>query len=145
MGAGVNFVIRFAYPSPFVNEVANAPGIGGLGVITGTIGEAHLAPGVTEKAKREVLFLGKSGIVLHAIKANAQHLNIEILKIADLVAEPASLRGSARGVGHGIEPEKHLLAFKAGKREVLTGMGLDGKVRSRITNFEHIPTSLSFS
>ena len=48
--------------------------------------------------------LREGGVLCHRVETRPQDFHIAGAKLSDLVAEPATLGGSPRGVGFGIEP-----------------------------------------
>ncbi len=68
------------------------------------VSDRHFAVGVAEQRKFEIILAGERRVGFDAVEARAENLDIVFVEIALLVAEPAAFDGSARGVGHGIEP-----------------------------------------
>src|SRR6266849_4139447 len=69
--------------------------------------------------------------------ARAEHNDIVFFEIVFMVAEPASLDGSARRVGLWVEPEQHLAPAQTAQRKGNALMGRRDEVRSRTTNPWH--------
>ena len=90
--------------SLFVDEVAEAFGVAGLGLVAGAIGKADRASGVTQEGKGEAELLREGGIFCHRIKTHSEYFYVLRAKVGNLVAEPAAFGGSTRGICFGVKP-----------------------------------------
>ncbi len=95
-----------------VNEIANSHRIACLGIVAGAISQANFAVSVAQQFEWEMVLAGKSGIGGDIVEANAENDDAIAFESTVLVAEPATLPGSASGIGLGIEPQKNLTAAK---------------------------------
>lgn len=134
MGTRVDRSIHGANLSGFIDKVTDPLGVAGLGVVTRAVGEPDRACGVAQKGKRKVELLGKSRICGDRIETDAEHYDVVGLKIGDLVAEPATLGGSAWGIGFGIEPQQHLFPAQVCQGTLLPFVCLHRKLRSCISH-----------
>jgi hypothetical protein len=87
------------------DDVAHPLGVGGVLALTGAVGEPDVPRGVAEQREVEVELLGKSAILVFRVEADSQNLRVLLLELSDVVAEPATFRGSAGSIGLGVEPE----------------------------------------
>ena len=104
MTAGVYRVISFENFSLFINEVANAPRVAGLGIVASAIGEAKRTRGVAQEGKGKAEFLRESRIFGYGVETHSKYFYVPGVKISNLVAEPAALGSSPGSVGFGIKP-----------------------------------------
>ena len=104
MTTGSDRVIGFEDFSVFVDEVADASRVAGLGIIASTIGEAEHACGVAQQGKGKAELLRESRVVCYGIETRSEYFYLLGAKISNLVAEPAALGGSPRRIGFGIKP-----------------------------------------
>ncbi len=74
----------------------------------------------------------KSGVLLDAVKARPEHLDIQPVKVGLLIAEPATLDRSAGCVSLGIEPDEYLVPAQITERERATLVGREGEIRGVI-------------
>jgi hypothetical protein len=119
MIARIHLVIDSSELAVFVNQETHAACVTCLTVSAGPIRHPHTSVGVAQQRKWEVVLLGKVGILFDIIEADAEYLNIVLIKVADLVAEPATLDRSARGVGLGIKPEYDFASTQFSERDLL--------------------------
>ena len=93
-----------------VNQVADPVRAPGLGVVAGSIRHAGDSLSVTQQRKWEIEFLHECRIVLDIVETHTQHDDIVGNEVGILIAEPATLGGSAGGISLRIEPQQNLLA-----------------------------------
>ena len=60
----------------FVDEITDAPGISGLGVIAGAVGKTNRTRGVAQEREGEAHFLGEIGIFFDGVETDTEHLNV---------------------------------------------------------------------
>jgi len=104
MAARGDRIVGFEDLALFVDEVTDALGIAGLRVVTGAVGKAQGPAGIAQQGKGKAELLREGGVLCHRVETRPQDFHIAGAKLSDLVAEPATLGGSPRGVGFGIEP-----------------------------------------
>ena len=114
------------FPDPTVrsDQVADAPGRAGLGVVTRAISHAHGTVGVAQQRKVVVELLREGGVVRCGVEAGADDNRVLGVELRLQVAEPATLLGSTRSVRLGVEPEKHVLAAEIRKADRVAGVVL---------------------
>jgi hypothetical protein len=137
MIARVHLVIDAHKFAVFIDQKAHTARISRLTISTGAVGHTHASVGIAKQRKRKVILLRKVGILFNVIEADAEDLNIVLVEVANLVAEPATLDRSAGGIGFGIEPQDNFATAQFCQRDLLTLMTHERKVRSRIANLEH--------
>src|SRR5206468_4174179 len=91
------------------DQVADPLRTAGLGVVGGAVGEADLAVRVAQQREVVVELLREGRVGLRGVEADPEDLDALLLVLVLEVAEPATLLGSAGGVGLGIEPEDDFL------------------------------------
>lgn len=104
MTAGAHRIVGLEDLSLFVDEVTDAFSVAGLGAVTGTIGKADRASGVTQQGKGKAELLREGGIFCHCIETHSEYFYVLGVKVGNLVAEPATFGGSTRGVRFRVEP-----------------------------------------
>ncbi len=83
-----------------------------LRIGVGAVGGADSPVGVTDQREVEVELLGKLPVVGGAVEGRAENDGVLAIVVALQVAEPATLRRSARSVGFRVEPEHDRLALE---------------------------------
>jgi hypothetical protein len=91
------------------DQVADAFRAAGLGVVAGAVGEADLAVRVAQQREVVVELLREGRVGLRGVEADPEDLDALLVVLVLEVAEPATLLGSAGGVGLRVEPEDDLL------------------------------------
>jgi hypothetical protein len=86
------------------------PGRTLLGVDVGAVGGADRPVGVADEREVEVELLGEGLVLGRAVEGRAEDDGVLAVVVGLQVAEPATLGGSARRVGLGVEPEHDRLA-----------------------------------
>ena len=133
--------MRFGNPAVFVDDVGDAFCVFRFRGFGCTVGQADLAIGVAQQGERKIEFLCEVGVVGGVVETRAEDGGVLLLVLRDEVPEPGTLQRSARGVGLGIEPEYDLPAAKIVKRNRVSVMVRDRKVRSFIANIQHSSSS----
>jgi hypothetical protein len=93
-----------------VDEIADAHRVTCPHVRTGTISQTDFVIRIAQQSKWELVFGCKRGIRGDIIKADTENHDAGALENTIQVAEPATLAGSARCIGLGVEPQKNLAA-----------------------------------
>lgn len=104
VAAGVDRLIRFEDATLLVDQVADALGIARLRGVTGMVGEANRAVGITQKRKRKMEFLREGCVLRDCIKTDPDHFHVAGTEFGDLVTEPATFGRSARRIRFGVKP-----------------------------------------
>src|SRR5262249_22857842 len=107
MVSGVDPVVGPSDLSVLVDEKAHASWPPRLGILACPGRECDRSI-VAEEGKLEVILLREPGVRFHAVKAHAENLDIAFVVVVLMVAEPATLGRSARGVCCGVKPQQHL-------------------------------------
>jgi hypothetical protein len=90
--------------SLLIDEIADAHGITCFDIAASAISQPDFAVGIAQQAEWETILAGKSSIRRDIVEANAENDDAGVFESTVLVAEPATLAGSASGIGLGIEP-----------------------------------------
>ena len=138
MVSWINPVVRAGDLSAFVDQKAHPIWPSRLGVLASAVCERNCSIDVAEQRKPEGIFLRERGIGFQAVEADAQDLDIVFIVVVLMVAEPAALSGSARGVCCGIKPQQHLPTPQIGQCDGATVVRGQCKISSPITRFEHL-------
>jgi protein required for attachment to host cells len=93
-----------------VDEIADAHRVTGANTTASTVRQANFAVGIAQQTERQAVLRSKSSIRGDVVEANAQNLDPFAFESTVLVAEPATLSGSASCIGLGIEPQQNLAA-----------------------------------
>jgi hypothetical protein len=120
-----------------VNQNTDPAGVTRLFIGTRAICDSHAAIGIAQQWKGKIVLLGERSILFNVVKADAKDLDIILIEVADLIAEPATLDRSARGIGLRIEPENNLASAQFRERNTLALMSRERKVRCRFANLWH--------
>ncbi len=127
MGFCVHLLDRSLDGSVRPDDVGDTIGPGLIGIDGGMIGKTNAPIGIRKQRKVKIKLLGKCPVRLDRIKADTQDNRVSIFKLLDSVPESFPFDGSARGVGHGIEPEDHRLPLEIGQLNRFSGIGLGRK------------------
>jgi hypothetical protein len=138
MVSGIDPVVGPGDLSLFVDQKAHPTWPGCLGILAGAVCECDGPIEVAEERKVEGIFLRERGIGFHAVEADPQDLDIVFIVVVLMVAEPAALGGSARGVCCGIKPQQHLPTPQIGQCDGATVVRGQCKISSPITRVEHL-------
>ena len=123
--------------SLFVDQKAHPIWPGRLGILASAESECDRSIDVAEQRKLEGIFLCERGVRFHTIEAGAEDLDIVFVVVVLMVAEPATLRRSARGVCGGVEPQQHPPTAQIGQCYGPAVVRRQCKIRSSITRLEH--------
>jgi hypothetical protein len=137
MIARIHLVIDPRKLAVLIDQETHAARISRLAIRTGAVRHSHAPVGIAKQRKRKVVFLGKVGILLDVIEADAEDLNIVLVEVANLIAEPASLGRSAGGISLGIEPEDDFASTQFRECDLLALMTREHEVRRRFANLKH--------
>ena len=100
------------------DQVADPLRGAGPGVVAGAVGEADLAVGVAEQREVVVELLREGRVGLLVVEADPEDLDALLVVLGLEVAEPATLLGSAGGVGLRVEIDDELLTLEILQRNV---------------------------
>jgi hypothetical protein len=137
MVARIYLVINLRDIAVFIDENADTARITRLAVGTRTICDPDAAVSIAQQRKGELVLLGKRGVTLDVVEADTKDLDIILLEISDLIAEPATLDRSTRSIGLWIEPQNNLAAAQFRKRDILAFMRREREVRRPFTDLRH--------
>ena len=137
MGGRVHLGIGLLDASVGPDQVADALRGGRLGVVAGPVGQADLPRGVAQEREVVVELPGEGGVLLRGVEADAQDLRALLRVLLVVVAEPATLLGSTRGVGLWVEPEDHRPAAVVRQLLELPRVILHREIGGHLTLFEH--------
>jgi len=138
MLARVHLVVHARDPALLVDEKTHALRPFRFRIVARAISQRDATINVAKQWEREVILLCERGIRLDAVEAGAENLNFVLVVVALMVAEPATLCRSARGVSGRIEPQQHLAPPQSDKRDRLAIMRRQRKFGSLISNFDHL-------
>ena len=114
MAGSIDVRIRLAYGSVRADPIADAFRVLGVLGFARAVGQPDRARRIAEKREVEVEFLRERAVVLDAIEADTENVNVPVGVLLSLVAEPATFRRSPGGVGLGIEPQDEILSRVVG-------------------------------
>ena len=104
MAARTDGIVGFLDLTLFVNHVTDPFRIASVGTIACAVGKPDCTGGVAEEQKWKLIFLRKGSILGHRIETDSQDFDVPSAEFVDLVAEPATFRRSAWGIGFRIKP-----------------------------------------
>jgi hypothetical protein len=84
-----------------------------------------------------VEFLRERGVVAFVVEAGAENDRVPGVELGLEVAEPATLLGSARGVGLRVEPEQYVPASEVGEANRAPGVILRLEIGGGRAGLEH--------
>jgi hypothetical protein len=143
MIARIHLVIDSGELAVFVNQETHTTSVTRLTVSTSAIRHSYAPVGIAQQREGKVVFLGKAGILFDIVEADAEDLNIVLIEVANLVAEPATLDRSARCVGLGIKPEYNFASAQFRECDLLALVTFESELRRRFANLEHYSASSS--
>ena len=108
MVSGIDPVVDPRDLSLFVDEKAHPIWPGRLEILASAVGECDRSIEIAKEWKPEVIFLRERGVRLHPVEAGAEDLDVVFIVVVLMIAEPATLGRSARGIGCGVKPQQHL-------------------------------------
>ena len=129
--------MRLRDPSLGIDDVSDPAGVLGFRIVGRPVGDPDLALHVAEKRELILELLRESGVVLDRVEGRAEDLGVLLLEFRVEVAEPATLEGSAGGIGLWIEPENHGLPPVVRERPRRAGVILHGEARRPIAYVQH--------
>ena len=98
MISGIDPVVDASDLSVFVDEKAHPIWPGRLEIPASAVGECDRSIEIAEEWKPEVIFLRERGVRFHPVEAGAENLDVVFIVVVLMIAEPATLGRSARGV-----------------------------------------------
>src|SRR5262245_35222608 len=135
-GAGVDASVPCLDLAILVDDHAHAlRALGGIRV--GAVGGADRAVRVADQGEVEVELLGELLVLRRGVEGHAQDHRVLLVVVGLEVAEPATLGGSAGGVGLGIEPEHDRLALEVGELDRIAVRIAAGEVRRLVAWIQH--------
>ena len=111
MGASVDLWVGRPHVSIRADEVAHPLSVRRALVVASSIGQTDRAVGIAKKREVETELLHERPVLVHAIEAHAEDVDVLVVELLVVVAEPATFARSPRGVGLGVEPEDDVLAL----------------------------------
>jgi hypothetical protein len=141
MCQGIHLLVGLRDAAVGPDQVADPRRVAGVGRVAGSVGEPDGAIRVAEQRVRERELLGEGPVLLDAVEADPEDLGVLRLELLDVVAEPATLDGSARGVGFRVEPEQDVVSRLIGELHRLPPMILDLEVGGCVSFFQHLTSS----
>ena len=111
MGAGVDLWIGLVHVSIRANQVADPLGVRCALVVASSIGQTDRSVGIAKKREVEAELIHKRPVLIHRVEAHAEDVDVLVVELLVVVAEPATFARSPRGVGLGVEPEDDVLAL----------------------------------
>jgi hypothetical protein len=94
-------------PALLIDQIADAHWVACVNVAAGTVCHSNFAVRIAQQLEREGILFCKRSVRGDIVEANAQNDDAAIFKSAVLVAEPATLAGSASRISLRIEPQQH--------------------------------------
>ena len=143
MVSGIDPLVGPGDLSLFVDEKAHPLGPGRLGVLAGPVCERDRSIEVAEQRKLELVPVRERGVRFHTVEADAEDLDVLFIVIVLMVAEPATLGRSTRGVRCRVKPQQHAATPQVGQCYGPTVVRRQCKIRSPITRLEHFVSSPS--
>ena len=104
MNAGIDRGVYALHLAFLIDQVTDPIGKARAGILTRSIRQTYTPSRVTQERVRKTEFFRKSGVFFNRIKADSQNLNILRFEVFNLVAEPTTLKRSARSIGFWIKP-----------------------------------------
>ncbi len=141
MIARIHLLVDSGKLAVFVDQETHTTRVARLTISAGTESHPHAPVGIAKQGKWKVVFLGKFGISFNIVEADAEDLNIVLIEVANLVAEPATLDRSARRVGLGIKPEYDFAPTQSHKCDLFTLVTREREVGRRFANLQHYSAS----
>ena len=111
MCASVDLWIGLPHVSIRADQVADPLCMRRALVVASSIGQTDRAVRIAEKRKVETELLHERPVLVHRIEANAEDIDVPVVELLVVVAEPATFARSPRGVSLGVEPEDDVLAL----------------------------------
>jgi hypothetical protein len=134
MVARIDLIVDARDVAVLVDQNADAIGVTCLIIGTRAVCDSHAAIGIAEQGEGKLVLIGELGIPFNVVEADTQDLDIILIEVGDLIAEPATLDRSAGGIGLRIEPENNLAAAQFRERNTLAFMSREREVRCGFAN-----------
>jgi hypothetical protein len=141
MVSGIDPLERPSDLSLFVDQKAHSIRPGRLGILASAVCECDRSIEVAEQRKLELILVREGGVRFHTVEAGAEDLDVVFIVVVLMVAEPATLGRSARGVCCRVKPQQHLSTPQIGQCYSPTVVRGQCKIRSPLTSFEHFVSS----
>lgn len=141
LGGRVHLGIGIADLPVGPDEIADTLRVLRRRVVTGTVRQTQAARRVAQKRKVELELLCKSRVLLRAVEADTEDLDLFVAVLLNAVAEPATLLRSTGGIGLGVEPQDYILAPVVGKPNRTSRVVRDLELRRFRTCFQHCLSS----
>lgn len=133
----IHLVIDPGELAVFVNQETHTTRITRLSIAASPIRHPDGSVGIAKQREWKIVLLGKISVLFDVVEADAQDLNVALIEVVDLVAEPATLSRSARRVGLGIKPEYYLAPPQFRERDLLPFVARESEIRRWFANLEH--------
>jgi hypothetical protein len=117
----------------------------GLRIRARAIGQRCRALAIAEERELKLELLCKSPILLWRVEAGAENLDIALLVVILMVAEPASLQRSARRIGLRVKPQQHFSPPEIRQSNRSAVVRREAEIGCVIAGFNHRETLLSQS
>ena len=114
MAGRIDVLVRLTHGSVRADPIADAFRVGGVLGVARTVGHPHRARRIAQKREVEVEFLRERAVVVDAIEADTEDVNVPVGVLRSLVAEPATFLRSPGSVGLGKKPQEDVLARVVG-------------------------------
>lgn len=145
MVPGVHLIVHPGDSSLLVDQKAHALWPSGFCIVSGAIRDRDRAIGIAEQWECESVLLRESRIRIDAIEAGAQHLDIVLIVVALMVAEPAAFNRSSGCVCGWVKPQQHFAAPQICECYRSAVMRRQGEIGSVVSNFNHRHTSVGLT
>jgi hypothetical protein len=141
MIARIHLVVDSDELAVFVDQKTHTTRVTRLTVSAGAVRHPDAAVGIAKQRKGKVVLLSKAGILFDIVEADAEDLNIVLLEVGNLIAEPATLDRSARCIGLWIKPEYNLAPTQFRECDLLALVTAESEIRRWFANLEHYSAS----
>lgn len=101
----IHLIVGACNRTVLTDEIADALGRRCPRVIAGAVRKPYGSVRVAQQRKGKGKLLGESGILLNRVEARPDDRDIQAVEVVFLIAEPATLGRSTRGVGFRVKPE----------------------------------------
>lgn len=109
MAGRIDIRVRLAHGSVRADPIADTLRVLGVLSFARAVGQPNRARRIAQKREVEVEFLRERAVVVDAIEADTEDVNVLVGVLLSLVAEPATFLRSPGGVGLGKEPQDEVL------------------------------------
>lgn len=145
MVSGVNLIVHPGDSSLLIDQKAHAFRPSCFCIVSGAISERDRAIGIAEQWKCESVLLRESRIRIDAVEAGAQYLDIVLVVVALMVAEPATFNRSSRCVCGWVKPQQHFAAPQIGEGYRSAVVRWQGEIGRLISSVNHRHTSVGLT